>query len=81
MFSLYHHYENVQFNFGTQNIVFTTDAVSLDEICLNDMEKQGDVILEAFQDNTGMQADQAGNIFCDTLNCKMIGFLQQKIQL
>ena len=81
MFSLYYHYENVQFNFGTSNLVFTTNAAPLDEICVNDMEMQNDVILEAFQDNTAMQADQAGNIFCDTLNGEMIGFPENVAQL
>ena len=79
MFSLQQHFEKVQFNFNTSNIIFATKAQDADEFCPNG--KQDKVFLEAFQDNTAMEASQAGAVFCDTLNGKMIGFPETMTEL
>ena len=39
------------------------------------------VLLEAFQDNIDKEAKNAGSIFCDTLNGKMISFPESMNQL
>ena len=40
-----------------------------------------DIILEAFQDNIDKEANNAGSIFCDTMNGKMISFPESMNQL
>ena len=51
----------------------------MDGMC-RDVNKTN-VLLEAFQDNIDKEAKNAGSIFCDTLNGKMISFPESMNQL
>ena len=53
-------------------------ALSKDFICKT---SKTNVVLEAFQDNVEKEAQNAGAIFCDTLNGKMISFPESRDNL
>ena len=79
MFSLHLNHDQVKFNIKTTEVLFAAHAWSLDGICTE--VNKNEVVLEAFQDNTIIEARQAGHIFCDTLNGKMISFPESMTEL
>ena len=79
MFFLHLNHDQVKFNFKTTEVLFAAYAWSLDGICTN--VNKNEVALEAFQDNTNMEAAQAGHVFCDTLNGKIISFPESMTEL
>ena len=76
MFSLSLHYKNVMFTMDNENFLLSVKAMSKEALCSSSSE--GDFILEAFQDNLAKAANDAGSIFCETLNGNMIGFPQNQ---
>ena len=72
MFSLQFHYAQVIFKLKNPNIFLAAQALSVDGMC-REVNKT-ETILEAFQDNIDKEAKNAGSIFCDTMNGRMISF-------
>ena len=79
MFSLQLHYTQVSFNLESHTFVLETQALDPEGMCKGANERSE--IIEAFQDNVDKEARQAGPIYCDTLNGKIIGFPGSVTQL
>ena len=69
-------YTEVAFNLNTSNILMEASAVDIDGVCKTPGSKY--MKLEAFEDNVGKRAKDAGLLFCAPLNGKIVGFPKSK---
>ena len=71
MFSLHLDYNSIHFKLDSRNFRVMVRMYLPSQICSS--AGAGD-ILEAFQDNKGKEPQKAGDVFCDTLNGKLVDF-------
>ena len=76
MFSFQNDYKKIKFDLSNPNFIMKIDSLPIEGRCSKITE-----VLEAFQDNILKEAQNAGSIFCNTLNGKRVGFPESAGQL